>query len=307
LRGIVREELDRVVIFEQLSELLKMLGFDKMPKVIGEERRIEVSPSVRKNIEELIEIVGDYLPDDSETAIMMGNWYLKQKEYEKALKLYNWALKLDPNFVDAWNGIGIILVYLKRYDEAEECYKRALELDPKNITVNLNLSELYQIVGKLDEALKFAKKAIRLSKEFDDKAISRYLVITAYLLKGERRKAKHEIRNLIKYLKRIGDKFKPEEIEWDISLLLPTIDEKLLDEDRKIVHALVNILRGDWTNLKIFQPKNLGISPCIIMQSTKTRATIASRTGMALGTIQGSCLPFTTISSSTISTQFTVF
>ncbi|RLI81647.1 MAG: hypothetical protein DRP01_10715 [Archaeoglobales archaeon] len=344
LRGIVREELNKEVIFERLLELLKKLGFDKIPKVIGEERRIEVSPSIRKTIEELIEIVGDYLPDDSETAIMMGNWYLEQKEYEKALKLYDWALKLDPNnadawffkglvfdsmkkyedalkcydvalvfdpndsatwnnkgwclvnigkldealvcfdkaleydpndklawankgwclkrlgrynealkcydkaleidpnFVDAWNDIGIIFVDIKRYDEAEECFKKALELDPKNITVIQNLSELYQIVGKLDEALKFAKKAIRLSKEFDDKAISRYLVITAYLLKGERRKAKSEIRNLIKYLRRIGDKFKPD--IWDISPLLPTIDEKLPDEDRKIVHALVNLLRG---------------------------------------------------------------
>jgi len=35
--------------------------------------------------------------------------------------------------LDAWNGKGNALAYLKKYEQAIECYDKAIEIDPKYV------------------------------------------------------------------------------------------------------------------------------------------------------------------------------
>ncbi len=67
----------------------------------------------------------------------------RQLEAEVAFRK---AIELDPQFVLAWNNLGGTLVNQNRYQEAEENCRKALELDPQCIDAWINLGEslLYQ-------------------------------------------------------------------------------------------------------------------------------------------------------------------
>ena len=59
-----------------------------------------------------------------------ANVYFKKKDYYSALNDYDCAIKIDPNYSDAWLGRGNALTGLKRYDEAFAAYDKALALKP---------------------------------------------------------------------------------------------------------------------------------------------------------------------------------
>ena len=55
-----------------------------------------------------------------------GNDLFAHKHYQEALEAYEQTIRLDPNFVAAYNGKGDALLQLKRDEEAQEAYKQAV-------------------------------------------------------------------------------------------------------------------------------------------------------------------------------------
>jgi tetratricopeptide (TPR) repeat protein len=103
---------------------------------------------------------------------------------EKAIKYYDDALKINPNFAETWYNKGRTLGFDRRFDEARECFERAVELDPKNKEYQefkkLALEELYPKdavaynergfayikKGDYDRAISDFNKAIRLDPQY---------------------------------------------------------------------------------------------------------------------------------------------
>ncbi len=54
------------------------------------------------------------------------------KDYKGAIKDYKEAIKIKPDFADAWYGKAICESLLKRYDDALSSFNKAIELDPSN-------------------------------------------------------------------------------------------------------------------------------------------------------------------------------
>lgn len=48
---------------------------------------------------------------------------------KKALKKYQKAVKIAPDFSDAWNNMGAVYGNMKIFEEAYECYRKAYEID----------------------------------------------------------------------------------------------------------------------------------------------------------------------------------
>ncbi|HEX3558122.1 MAG TPA: tetratricopeptide repeat protein [Pyrinomonadaceae bacterium] len=123
-----------------------------------------------------------------------------RKEYERAVELYDEALKLRPEFAEAELQKAAALVALKRLPEAEKSYRRAmalkpawalppaalglllvetkgrereaepllrraLELDPKNLTANISLAELRARAGDAAESATFWRRATELKAD----------------------------------------------------------------------------------------------------------------------------------------------
>jgi Tfp pilus assembly protein PilF len=54
--------------------------------------------------------------------------FYSQGKYQEALKCYDEILGMDPNYVKAWYGKGVVLGELGEYQDALEAYDKALNL-----------------------------------------------------------------------------------------------------------------------------------------------------------------------------------
>jgi len=89
-----------------------------------------------------------------------GFEYHNQGFVEKAIEEYQQALKLNPNYIEAYMNIGAIYVDKKDYDQAIQQFKKVIELNYYygKAHYNLGLINLYQgEKEKAQEELKILK------------------------------------------------------------------------------------------------------------------------------------------------------
>ena len=58
---------------------------------------------------------------------------------DDAIKFYEKAIDLNPNFADAYNNIGIVLLEMGQSDDAIKFYQKALEIEPSYAEAHNNL------------------------------------------------------------------------------------------------------------------------------------------------------------------------
>lgn len=92
------------------------------------------------------------------------------KEYEKAAKSYDQALKVDPVHFDATFNLAVAFNKLKRYDDAAKMFGRAMELKPDYADSWYARGQVYLLKGDYPKAIAdFEKFATMDSKEPKDK------------------------------------------------------------------------------------------------------------------------------------------
>lgn len=75
-----------------------------------------------------------------------------EERLDDAVKTYEEAIALDPDFADAWQGLALALNELGRHEQAIEAGKKLCELTPDDVLAHTTLSRLYQAAGKIAEA-----------------------------------------------------------------------------------------------------------------------------------------------------------
>ena len=118
-----------------------------------------------------------------------------------------------------------------------------MKISPNDLDASENLSEALVILGDLAKGLEMAEKALGLAEEAEDKAICRFLCISAYLFKGESERAQEEIEGLTDYLRSLEKGFRV--TEWDFSTLLPAIQERLEAENKRKLLSIISLLKGE--------------------------------------------------------------
>jgi len=61
---------------------------------------------------------------------------------DEALKCYDKAIEINPNYAKAWFNKGIALSKLGRPDEALKCYDKAIEINPNYAKTGTNRTQL---------------------------------------------------------------------------------------------------------------------------------------------------------------------
>ena len=97
-----------------------------------------------------------------ETLKEKGNIFFKSKNYERAIDLYNEAIKLSPEQEVLYSNKGTCLKCLGRYKEAIKDYKKSLEINPKNVKNIKRLESVYLILGNYGESLILLEKCANL-------------------------------------------------------------------------------------------------------------------------------------------------
>jgi Flp pilus assembly protein TadD len=84
---------------------------------------------------------------------------------QRARRLYQETLRLDPSYVDALNNLGVIYIHEKDFLAAQRSFEKAIRLNPGYVDPYYNLACLFAIKGEAKESLAHLIKAVSLEKE----------------------------------------------------------------------------------------------------------------------------------------------
>jgi tetratricopeptide (TPR) repeat protein len=101
-----------------------------------------------------------------------GQALLNANEPEKALKLFDEALAMDPKHADALVKKGGALEKLERFDDAVACYDRAIAADGSATIALLQKGGLFNRLARYDEALKCYEQALQTQEKKSARAVS---------------------------------------------------------------------------------------------------------------------------------------
>ena len=171
-------------------------------------------------------LINDKLPEGH---VAMGDYYYHGiLNYELALNEYRKALELNPNHIDAINGIAFVLRRQGKMDETIEYLKKTFELNPRDYQTLFSLGETYSLVRQYKTGIQFLDKANLLAPE----------TIIPYNTKAE------------SFLLENGDTKKAREV------ILKALESKIGLDDHSFINTLYlcNIFDGNFTEaLKIIK------------------------------------------------------
>ena len=86
----------------------------------------------------------------------------KKNNIGVAKNLYNKILKIYPNYVSAYNNLGILHNQLGEFEKAKSCYKKAIQIQPNNSAAYNNLGFVLKELGENQKAINCFEKAIEI-------------------------------------------------------------------------------------------------------------------------------------------------
>jgi tetratricopeptide (TPR) repeat protein len=105
-------------------------------------------------------------PDYTEAYNNRGNLFSNANRNEAALHDFNKAIELDPGYADAYNNRGNLFLKENRNDKAIHDFNKAIELNPDYAQAYNNRGYLFQKEKRNDEAMDDYNKAIALRPDF---------------------------------------------------------------------------------------------------------------------------------------------
>jgi tetratricopeptide (TPR) repeat protein len=90
----------------------------------------------------------------------IGRLHYGLKEYEEAIRAFNYATLIDDEFMGAFMEKAKALERLKRYQEAIESYERTIELDDATSYALLRIGKCHEKLGNTALAIKFYNKTV---------------------------------------------------------------------------------------------------------------------------------------------------
>lgn len=92
-------------------------------------------------------------------------------EYSVAISSYNRAIELDVENAHAWNLKGLAYYKMKNYEKAIECCEKALDIDPNDGMSWYNKACYLTLSGKADEGLESLRRSIEIDIQNARKAV----------------------------------------------------------------------------------------------------------------------------------------
>jgi tetratricopeptide (TPR) repeat protein len=105
-------------------------------------------------------------PDYAEAYYNLGHIYFNLHRYTEAADAYKAAVKAKPAYVEAYISLGIVSSMLSRYDEAIEALKKAVKINPKSAEAFYNLGNIYSEFDKTEEAVEAFRQAVKIKPDF---------------------------------------------------------------------------------------------------------------------------------------------
>ena len=108
---------------------------------------------------------GPDIVKDSDHYFNRAIFYQQSRNWDKALKHYSKAAKLNPNNPDIYNNIGVIYKELRQYDQAIEEFLKAIDLSPEYAKPYNNIGVVYYAKKDYQGAIRNYQKATTIDPE----------------------------------------------------------------------------------------------------------------------------------------------
>jgi tetratricopeptide (TPR) repeat protein len=141
------------------------------------------------------QLVGDY-PDSSLAHYILGVAYGKMKFFGDAITSFQQAIKLKPDYIDAWNNLGWAYTESGKFPEAVGVFEQLVKLSPKDAQVWSNLGGVQARLGHEADAVSAYQMAIQLKPDYAD---AHFNLGAAYANQGKFDEAVKSFRRAIKY------------------------------------------------------------------------------------------------------------
>ena len=106
-------------------------------------------------------------PNFAEAYNEQGNALNELKKLEEAIKSYNNAININPKYADAYYNKGLVLHELKKLESAVQNYDKAIKINPKHIMSHNNKGFALQQLKKVDASLKSYNEAYKINPNFN--------------------------------------------------------------------------------------------------------------------------------------------
>ncbi len=94
--------------------------------------------------------------------VQLGNLYaLHVKDFDRALRMYEKAVEIDPDINGGYANIGNIYMLKQDYRRAEQFYGFELQASPNSATGLFNMGRLYMLTGRIRQAKSMLENALK--------------------------------------------------------------------------------------------------------------------------------------------------
>ena len=129
-----------------------------------------------------------------EILYIQANICKQLKKYDSAINYFEEAIRLNPNFSEAYNNLGNTKKRVGKIDEAISCFEKAIQLKENNIQAYLNLANIYKENKYFKELIKIYEKILSFNQN-DIKTL--YNLGSAYLFLGKISEGKYYFEKII--------------------------------------------------------------------------------------------------------------
>jgi len=133
-------------------------------------------------------------PDYAPVYIDAGESLLSLQDRTGAEKMFQDAIRIDPESADAANQLGMLSAAASHYDDARKWFQRAITSRPEHAGAINNLAVLYAKIGQTKDAVAAFQYGIKVAP--DDETL--YLNLgRVYIMMGERDQARDVLGRLL--------------------------------------------------------------------------------------------------------------
>jgi tetratricopeptide (TPR) repeat protein len=148
------------------------------------------------------EIKDPSLDDSAATCFTQGLTYYDQGRWQEAIKAFERAALVEPDYELAYFALGITYSRLEFWEKARASFAKAVALSPHHAESYLGLGVVYTVLGRNNDALEVCRKAIKIKPEY---AQAHYALALIYLKLGDKASALEEWRVLSKLDRSLAD------------------------------------------------------------------------------------------------------
>jgi tetratricopeptide (TPR) repeat protein len=135
-------------------------------------------------------------PNKMRPRLKLGIAFTDQGRIDEAIREYQTAIKLKPDFADAYFNLGAAYFAKNRIDEAINEYQSAIKLNSDYVKPHNNLGNAYIAQGRIDEAIREYQTALKLKPDYVD---AHYNLGLAYAAQGRIDEAINEFKISVQF------------------------------------------------------------------------------------------------------------